>query len=192
MMDGMSDAVTLFHDLTSPAAAVAVMRLTSLAVDGVPIAFEGFEAIGIDMAMPVDLDTLAVIDRLAPVAEAEGLVLRRPRTLPPTGLAHVLLAHGETTERAHELRIAVYRAFWEQQQAIDDIDTLVAIAADVGLDEPTVAELLGDRVALASRRRLMATHRRDGVGGVPVILASRTLVPGLLDADQVRALAAAV
>ena len=144
------------------------------------------------MAMPVDLDTLAVIDRLAPVAEAEGLVLRRPRTLPPTGLAHVLLAHGETTERAHELRIAVYRAFWEQQQAIYDIDTRVAIAADVGLDEPTVAELLGDRVALASRRRLMATHRRDGVGGVPVILASRTLVPGLLDADQVRALAAAV
>ena len=192
MMDGMSDAVTLFHDPTSPAAAVAVMRLTALAREGLPIAFEGFEAIGIDMAMPVDLDTLAVIDRLTPVAAAEGLSLRRPRSLPPTGLAHVLLAHGETTERAHELRLAVYRAFWEQQRTIDDIETLVDIADDAGLDRATVGDLLNDRVALASRRRLMATHRRDGVGGVPVILASRTLVPGLLDADQVRALAAAV
>ena len=192
MMDGMSDAVTLFHDPTSPAAAVAVMRLTALAREGLPIAFEGFEAIGIDMAMPVDLDTLAVIDRLTPVAAAEGLSLRRPRSLPPTGLAHVLLAHGETTERAHELRLAVYRAFWEQQRTIDDIETLVDIADDAGLDRTTVGDLLNDRVALASRRRLMATHRRDGVGGVPVILASRTLVPGLLDADQVRALAAAV
>lgn len=184
--------LTLFHDPTDPAAAVAVLRATRLAREGVPITFEGFEAVGVDTALPPDLGMLALVDRMAEEARAEGLELRRPRQVPPTGLAHVLLAHAEAGPHAHDLRVAVYRAFWEDGADLADAAVLQGIATGVGMPAEATAALLADRVALASRRRLMGTHRRDGVGGVPVILASRTLVPGLLGEQELRDLAAAV
>lgn len=184
--------LTLFHDVTDPASAIAVARCTRLAREGLPIAFEGFEAVGLDIALPPDLDLLARLDRLADEAAAEGLVLRRPRVQPPTGLAHVLLAHAEGTPAAHDVRLAVYAAFWADGADLADQAVLVRVATGAGLPRDDVAALLADRVELASRRRQMATHRRDGVGGVPVVLASRTLVPGLMDERQLRDLAAAV
>lgn len=184
--------LTIFHDPTSPASAIAVARLTTLATDGVAVTFEGFDHVGVDATLPVDLDTLAMIDRLAPTAAAEGIVLRRPAALPPTGLVHVLLAHAETTPERHVLRTAVYRAFWEDGADLADRSVLVGLATDSGLDADVVTALLDDRLALAARRRAMTAHRREGVGGVPVILASRTLVPGLLPVDQLRAMAESV
>lgn len=184
--------LTLFHDVTDPASAVAVLRCTRLARQGLPITFEGFEAVGVDIVMPPSLDVLALRDRLAADAAAEGIVLRRPRSQPPTGLAHVLLAHAEETAAAHDVRLGVYRAHWESGVDITDRGVLADIAADAGLDRATVLALLDDRVELAARRRQMAALRRDGVGGVPVVLASRTLVPGLLDEGLLRDLATAV
>lgn len=184
--------LTLFHDPGSPASAVAVARLRRLSEDGVDVAFEGFDPIGVDVPLPPGLDVLAQLDALAGEARAEGIVLRRPPVLPPTGLAHVLLAHAETTPQRHEVRAATYRALWEDGADLADPDVLVGIAASAGLAEDVVAALLADRLALAARRRAMTGFRRDGVGGVPVLLASRTLVPGLLDEPSLRALAAGV
>ena len=87
-------------------------------------------------------------------------------------------------------RSALYAAYWRDGRDIADHDVLLDVATTVGLDPQVVAPLLADRVALAQRRRQMATHRRDGVGGVPVILASRTLVPGLMSETQLREMAA--
>ena len=49
--------------------------------------------------------------------------------------------------------------------------------------------MLGDRVALLALRQRFAGHRRDGIGGVPTISFDRTLIPGLLDEADLRALA---
>lgn len=182
--------LTLFHDFTSPASAVAVLRMARLAEEGLPISFEGFEAVGVDMAMPVDLDTLAAIPTLRPAAAELGLQLRRPRLLVPTGLAHVLDDHAERSGCGPAVREGLYRAVWEDDADISDPDVLLDVAAAEGLADAD--EVLADRLALAARRRRMTTHRRAGVGGVPLLLASRTLVPGLLDEAQIRALAASV
>lgn len=187
----VSCVLVLFHDVTDPTSAVAVARCTRLAREGLPIEFEGFEVVGLDLVLPPDIDVLAKLDGLVGPAAAEGVVLRRPRHMPPTGLAQVLLAHAEHTPLAHDVRLAVYRAYWAEGADIADADVLVEVAVGCGLEAADMAALLGDRAALASRRRQMAAHRREGVGGVPVILASRTLVPGLLDEDQLRALAVA-
>lgn len=184
--------ITLFHDVTDPASAIAVRRYTRLAREGLDISFEGFEAVGVDVAVPADLGLLARVDDLAETAAEEGLVLRRPTVLPPTGLAHVLLAHAEQTPRSHVVREAVYAAYWADGRDVADQSVLVDVATAAGLDVTTVTELLADRVALADRRRRMAAHRRTGVGGVPVVLASRTLVPALMDERSVRELAASV
>lgn len=182
--------LVLFHDVTDPTSAVAVARCTRLAREGMAIEFEGFEAVGLDLVMPPDIEVLARLEGLTAQAAAERVALRRPRRMPPTALAHVLLAHAERTPRAHDVRLAVYRAYWERGADVAEAAVLVDLAVGAGLDRVEMGHLLADRVALVSRRRQMAAHRREGVGGVPVILASRTLVPGLLEEDQLRALAA--
>lgn len=195
--------LTLFHDYTSPASAVAVARVDRLAREGVAADIVGFEAVGVDMHLPVTLDVLAQLDAVAEAAAAEGVELRRPPLLPPTGLAHAVEGALDV-DLATAWRRACYTAFWRDGRDLADPPTLAAIAEEVdphgagphragprhGALRTLVERVTGDRLALAAVRRATAERRRDGVGGVPTILASRTLVPGLLDDDELRALAA--
>jgi 2-hydroxychromene-2-carboxylate isomerase len=183
-------SLTLFHDFTSPASAVAVARLQRLADDGLAVAFAGFEAIGVDVVLPVTIDVLAELDAVAAAADAEGVVLSRPRALPPTGLAHVVGELAEDAGLGASWRDTCYRAFWRESVDLADRAALVDLARDAGLDAPAVADALVDRGCLARVRRRMGAYRNEGVGGVPTILAHRTLVPGLLAEDDLRALAA--
>lgn len=187
--------ITLFHDYTSPASAVAVARAERLVDEGLPLEIIGFEAIGVDMQLPVTLDVLAELDAVEVAARSEGLDLQRPQTLPPTGRAHVLEraaarpdARGAADPRAWRTRC--YTAFWSEGADLGDVDVLVELAVSVGFDEQWARGRLADRGALAAVRRATTDRRRDGVGGVPTILAQRTLVPGLLDDEDLRALGA--
>lgn len=182
--------LTLFHDYTSPASAVAVARVQRLADEGLAVSFEGFEAVGVDVTLPVTVEVLAALDELGDAAAAEGLVLRRPPGLPPTALAHVTGTIAEERGLGASWRDTCYRAFWGRGAAIGERDVLLELAAEAGLDTDAVATALDDRLFIASVRRRVGGHRRNGVGGVPTILASRTLVPGLLPADELRTLAA--
>ncbi len=182
--------ITLFHDYTSPASAVAVARADRLRAQGVQIELAGFEAIGVDMHVPVTLDVLAELDLLTDAATAEGVTLNRPAMLPPTGLAHVIAAGLDAAHEQDAWRAACYTAFWTHGADLSDPEVLADLAASVGADGSYVAELLADRGALAAFRRATTERRRDGIGAVPIILAQRTLVPGLLEDDDLRALAA--
>jgi predicted DsbA family dithiol-disulfide isomerase len=181
--------LTLFHDYTSPASAVAVARLRRLAGDGVRAQVVGTEVLGVETVLPVTIDLLAELDAVMPAAAAEGIVLRRPTGLPPTATAHLV----EDVARAHGLddawRARCYEAFWAAGADIADPAVLVALAEQAGLPRAVVADAIGDRVALLAIRRRFAGHRRDGVGGVPTISYDRTLIPGLLDDADLLALA---
>lgn len=181
--------LTLFHDYTSPASAVAVARLRRLADDGVRSQIVGTEVLALDTTLPVTLDVLAELDAVQPAAGAEGLVLRRPPGLPPTASAHLIEDLAAAQGAADAWRERCYRALWTDGRNIADAATLVALAGEVGLTADAVTSALDDRVALLAIRRRFAGHRRDGIGGVPTISYDRTLVPGLLDDDDLRALA---
>lgn len=180
--------LTLFHDFTSPASAVAVARLQRLADEGIDVTFHGFEAIGIDLTLPVTSDVVGELASVERDAAAEGLTLARPSALPPTGLAHVVTDVAEAGDRGAAWRTAVYRAFWYDGADLADRDVLVEIAAGAGVDIERTRAALEDRVALAAVRRRTAEFRGEGVGGVPTLLAHRTLVPGLLPETDLRAM----
>lgn len=182
--------LTLFHDYTSPQSAVAVMRVQRLADEGLAVTFTGFEAIGVDAHLPVTLDVAAAVEELAEVAAAEGIVLRRPAALPPTAKAHVLGSLAEERSLGASWRSVCYQAFWGDGVDLADPHVLTELAVRAGLDAQTAGERLHDRHRVAAFRRGLTVHRRGGVGGVPTILAQRTLVPGLLPEDDLRALAA--
>jgi predicted DsbA family dithiol-disulfide isomerase len=180
----------LFHDYTSPASAVAVLRLQRLMRDGVPARIRGTEVLALEATLPVTIDLLAELDAVADQARAEGIDLRRPPALPPTGPAHVV----EDVARRHALDVAwrehCYRAYWSDGIDIGDGRQLRRIAEHAGLPATEVDEALDDRVALLAVHRRSAGDRRNGIGGVPTIEYDRSLVPGLLPEPDLRELAA--
>lgn len=178
-----------FHDYTSPASAVAVLRLQRLADEGLPVAFEGFETLGVDAAIPPTLDLLAQLDQHRQEAARLGLELRRPRVQPPTIGAHLTGDLAERADLGAAWRLAGYRAYWEQAADLSDTATLTELAAAVGLDRDEVATALADRTLRADTRRRMIARRSEGVGGVPVLSANGTYVSALLPEPDLRALA---
>ena len=182
--------LVLFHDYTSPESAVAVMRLQRLIREGIPAQVRGTEVLGLDMALPVTVEMLAALDTVTEEGTAEGITLRRPPALPPTGLAHVV----EDVAREHDRDLAwreqCYRAFWSDGTDIGNRAELRQLAARAGLPAFDVDRALDDRVALLAVRRRSVADRNNGIGGVPTILYDRTLVPGLLPEADLRRLAA--
>lgn len=181
--------LTLFHDYSDPASAVAVARLERLVGDGLAVEFVGFEAVGVDARLPTSLDVLAALERLDVAARQEGVVLRRPADLPPTAAAHVVGELAEDAGVGAGWRRACYEAFWRDDADIAEPAVLGELGAAVGLERDRAEAAARDRRRLARFRQRVAGHRRDGVGGVPTILAHRTLVPGLLAEADLRALA---
>lgn len=180
--------LVLYHDYTSPASAVAAMRLQRLADEGVAVTFSGFEAL-VAARLPVTLEVAAGVEDLAHEAAAEGLVLRRPPWLPPTARAHVV--GGIAEERGHGAvwRACCYRAFWEDGADLAEPAVLLELAAAAGLDATEVGDCLDDPGRVSAFRRGLLSSRKAGVGGVPVLYAHGTLIPALLPEDDLRALA---
>lgn len=181
--------ILLFHDYTSPASAVAVLRVQRLADEGLAVAFEGIEAIGVDMPLPVTLDVLEELPRLQAPAHELGLTLARPRVLPPTAAAHVLGTWAERSGLGASWRETCYRAFWEYGADLAAHDVLLDLAERAGLDVAEAAGVLTDRARFRELRMRTASRRSEGVGGVPTIKAHQTLVPGLMGEEDLRALA---
>jgi predicted DsbA family dithiol-disulfide isomerase len=123
----------------------------------------------------------AMLDRIERTAAADGLVPYRVRDnlRGNSGLAHELCA----CATAHGLGPAawgrMYRAYFGEARSIYDIDSLVPLGVEVGLDE---AEL---RTALAERRYRAAVDNDEhaaharGVQGVPFhVFAGHYILPG--------------
>lgn len=181
--------IILYHDYTSPSSAVAVFRAQRLADEGLPITFQGLEAIGVDMTMPVTLDVLEELPKLQAQANELGLTLARPPALPPTASAHVLGRWAEQSGLGASWRETCYRAFWEHGLDIGKQSVLTDVARAAGLDASEAGAVLNDRDRFRELRMATAATRSEGVGGVPTIKAHQTLVPGLLAEQDLRALA---
>ncbi len=176
--------LTLTHDVTSPASALAVARFDRLAEEGLPVVFRGVDVLGVDATLPVTLEVLAELDRVAPRAAEMGVTLRRPTRRPSTARVHLVADLAEDAGQGRAWRTAAYRAYWEDDADLADPEFVVELAEQVGLDPDPVAAALGDEAALAAVRRRTHTARGEGIGGVPVLAAHGTLVsPDLDDAD---------
>lgn len=178
----------LYHDYTSPASAVAALRLQRLADEGVAVTFFGFEAL-VAAHLPVTLEVGAGVQDLAQEAAVEGLALRRPPWLPPTARAHVVGGIAEAHGLGAAWRARCYHAFWEDGADLADPTVLRELAAAAGLDATEVGACLDDPGRVPAFRRELMTHRRSGVGGVPVLRTHGTLIAALLPEDDLRALA---
>lgn len=182
--------LVLHFDHPSAAAAVAVMRLQRLADEGLDIAFQGFDVLGLDTAIPVTLDQLEEFDRYRSRALDLGLPMQRPTRRPPTLGAHVLGELAGAAGLGASWRLTCLHAYWALDADLGSTEVLCGLAVEAGLPADEVLRVLEDRSARTAMRARMLEARSRGIGGVPVLEHDGTLLSAELPDADLRALAA--
>jgi 2-hydroxychromene-2-carboxylate isomerase len=171
----------LHYDLTSPRAALAVLRLQRIADLGHPVVFRGIDVLGVDMALPVTLDQLAELDQVRADLVALGLAAHRPTLRPPTLDAHLVGLHAERAGLGAAWRSACLAGYWTDGADLADHGVLRALATRAGLDDGAVAGVLADQPGRNELRARMLQLRQLGIGGVPVLELDGTLFSADVD-----------
>ncbi len=181
--------LTLHHDITSPAAAVAVLRLQQVVDAGGQVTFSPLDVLGLEISIPTSRALLAEVEAHRERALGFGLAMRPPSRQPPTLRAHVVGELAEEAGLGASWRWTCLRAFWSQDRDVDDPVVLAELGAAAGLDPAAVAARVADGAARRGLRERMLAQRRRGVGGVPVLELDGTLVPAELPDGDLRQLA---
>jgi len=121
--------------------------------------------------------------------EAEGLPYGNRTMTYNSRLAQELGAWAETQEGGADIHDALFRAYFVDGKNVGDIDTLVEIAAAIGLSEPNAREVLEQRLFKEAVDADWAKSRQIGVTGVPTFVAENR---GVVGAQPYEALVALV
>ena len=108
------------------------------------------------------------------LAAAEGLdfQLSTSRTGPTTD-AHRLLHLAADRGLGDELKERLLRAYFTEGQPIADVDTLVGLGAEVGLDPAEARQVLDSDAYLAAVNADLAQARAYGITGVPFFVVDQ-------------------
>ncbi|WP_170525400.1 DsbA family oxidoreductase [Ruegeria arenilitoris] len=87
--------------------------------------------------------------------------------------AHQLIDCAEEQGKAHEAKLALFTAFFTLRQNVADIDVLVEVAGQIGLDRDAARAMLdsGERAEKVREKEQFWTSR--GVQGVPAMIIER-------------------
>jgi predicted DsbA family dithiol-disulfide isomerase len=122
---------------------------------------------------PVD-ELRAMQSRLEELAAAEGLTYdlangTSGNTLLAHEVLHLAAAHGTSGQMKERL----LHAYFEESRSVFDVEALVPLAVETGLDEAEVRQALADRRYLPAVQEDAATARALGATGVPVFVVDR-------------------
>jgi predicted DsbA family dithiol-disulfide isomerase len=110
------------------------------------------------------------VDNLRQTAREAGIDMKRPTLVPNTRKAH------EATEFAKEaggllpFHRAVFRAYWQDEENIGDVEVLSRIAADCGLDAAELRAALEDGRFAPTVKEQIEWSRAFGITGVPTFI----------------------
>ena len=93
--------------------------------------------------------------------------------------------HPEAFESFHR---SVFDALWEEGRDIGEVDVLADLAAEAGLPEGYVEDVLGDDASAASLEAAFREARERGVTGVPTFVADEHAARGAVPPEQLRRL----
>lgn len=129
------------------------------------LAKKGLAAAQVD-AMVKRVESIAAADGLSPYRVAENLVGN-------TSLAHELAKWAAAQGREPEVWAALYRAYFGEGRSIFDVDALVALAGEVGLDGAKAREALEARTYARAVAADGREARELGANGVPFFVVDR-------------------
>ena len=116
-------------------------------------------------------------DLLVQYGEEEGIpfhfdrITRRPNSFN----AHRVVRWAQGQGRGMAAKEALFEAVFSKGQDIGDHETLVTIAAKVGLDANLVSDLLAGEADVENTRNEQNMFRQMGISGVPTFIAHRRI-----------------
>src|SRR4051812_16919887 len=114
-------------------------------------------------------------ERVEQIAAEEGLAYHLADGISGnTHLAHELLHLAAERGRGGEAKERLLHAHFEEGRSVFDVDALVALGAEVGLDESEARGALTDRRYADAVQQDIATAQALGATGVPFFVVDRT------------------
>lgn len=124
--------------------------------------------------------------RLSEAALESGVTFNWPKVTKSvnTRMAHMLVAAASTVQRGSEMTAALFKAYFQDGRDIGDLETLVAIAGELGFEETAARDELTNDELRDSVIGLEAHAQKVGVTGVPFfIIDGKLAVSGAQTAD---------
>ena len=151
-----------------------------------PVDFDGSEIdfLATHKGMPKD-QVSQMLDHVTQVAQGAGLeynfdVLKHTNTVRAHELLHFAKAHG----KQHEMAERLMSAYFTEGKHVGEIDSLVALAAEVGLDADAARAALQSQQYLDDVRADQAQAVKFGIQGVPFfVINGKYGVSGAQPAD---------
>ncbi|GAU81324.1 2-hydroxychromene-2-carboxylate isomerase/DsbA-like thioredoxin domain [Bosea sp. BIWAKO-01] len=94
---------------------------------------------------------------------------------PNTRMAHMLIAAASTVQRGTEMKAALFKAYFQDGRDIGDLETLVAIATELGFEENAARDELTNDELRETIIGLEAHAQKVGVTGVPFFIVDGKL-----------------
>jgi predicted DsbA family dithiol-disulfide isomerase len=116
----------------------------------------------------------AMQQRVEDIAAGEGLEYHLAEGVSGNTLrAHELIHLAAERDLGGAMKERLLHAHFEEQRSVFDVDSLAALAVEVGLDEAEVRAALADRRFLPAVRADIDTARALGATGVPFFVVDR-------------------
>jgi predicted DsbA family dithiol-disulfide isomerase len=116
----------------------------------------------------------AMQQRVQDIAAGEGLEYHLAEGISGNTLrAHELIHLGAEHGLGGAMKERLLHAHFEEQRSVFDVDSLVALAVEVGVDEAEARAALADRRFLPAVREDIDTARALGATGVPFFVVDR-------------------
>ncbi|MBZ9716125.1 DsbA family oxidoreductase [Deinococcus multiflagellatus] len=194
--------VDIWSDIACPWCYIGKRRLESALAqfehrDRVEVVWRSFE---LDPAAPPALDQTmgevlakkygrspaqvqAMMDQVTAVAAAEGLSYHFDRArLGSTFLAHQLIHHAALHGQQGDMKERLLRAYFSEGARMGDLETLTALAEEVGLDSAAARTALSEGRHADAVRQDEAQAQALGISGVPFfVLGGKYGVSGAQD-----------
>jgi predicted DsbA family dithiol-disulfide isomerase len=115
--------------------------------------------------------------RLSEAALESGVTFNWPKVTRSvnTRMAHMLVAAAATVQRGTEMKAALFKAYFQDGRDIGDLETLVAIATELGFEETAVRDELANDELRETIIGLEAHAQKVGVTGVPFFIVDGKL-----------------
>lgn len=94
---------------------------------------------------------------------------------PNTRMAHMLIAAASTVQRGTEMKAALFKAYFQDGRDIGDLETLVAIATELGFEENAARDEITNDELRETIIGLEAHAQKVGVTGVPFFIVDGKL-----------------
>ncbi|ENM5872746.1 DsbA family protein [Vibrio mimicus] len=189
----MKKTIDIYTDLVCPYCLLAEHAIRDLIKDeDVSIRWRPFEL------RPYPIPTLRPEDpylpdiwkrSVYPTAEKLGVSIKLPTISPQprTDKAFQIFAMAEEQGKGHEFNIAAMEAFFQQNKNIGDIDVLVEIAAEIGLDKNEVLTALDEGIYLLTHKAAQRHAVEEAkISSVPTIIVGKKKFTGVPNPDEFR------